>query len=124
MYNRAPHNPTPYDDDWEDQPSQGSFYKWGLGMILPLFVFGWGLTTAWTQQAVFGARVTANLSGLNAVALGCSAMCLGIFLNCHYFWGNVYDQAWPAVLGKLLGAMGFIAGLGLLIVRWGVLGKQ
>ena len=58
---RFPYNPSAYDDDWEDQPSQG--------------------------------------------------------------WGNVYNQAWPAVLGKILAACGFVAGLGFLLIHNGVLGR-
>ena len=45
-----------------------------------------------------------------------------MFLHCHYFRGNVYNQAWFAVLGKIVAACGFIAGVGTLIVRVGVLG--
>jgi hypothetical protein len=65
-----------------------------------------------------------HLVGLNALALGFAGVCLALFLHCHYFWGNVRDQAWYAVLGKILSLVGFIAALGLLIVRVGVLGVK
>ena len=44
------------------------------------------------------------------------------FVHCHYFWGNVYNQAWLAVLGKIIGACGFIAGVAFVVIRNGVLG--
>jgi hypothetical protein len=45
-----------------------------------------------------------------------------VFMHCHYYWGNVYNQAWFAVLGKIVSACAFIGGLGTIIVRVGVLG--
>ena len=57
-----------------------------------------------------------------AIAFGAAAASAGVFLHCHYFRGNVYNQAWFAVLGKIVAACGFIAGVGTLIVRVGVLG--
>ena len=39
-----------------------------------------------------------------------------------YFWGNVYDQVWYAELGKIVAGIGFIAGLGFLMVWVGVMG--
>jgi hypothetical protein len=47
---------------------------------------------------------------------------IAIFLHCHYFWGNIYNQAWFAVLGKIIGAIVFIGATGFLIVRIGVYG--
>jgi hypothetical protein len=126
MWHRTPHNPGPYDDDWEDQPGQGPFYQWALGAAVPLLVLAYGVYVVVTQQASYGygRRAPIHLHGLNAVALGVAAISVAVFLHCHYFWGNVYDQAWFAVLGKILAACGFIAGLGTLIVRVGVLGIQ
>jgi hypothetical protein len=121
MWWRLPHNPTAYDDDWEDQPGQGPFYQWGLGVLVPLLVLGYGVLVLTTPDAAY-ARLGTNLGGVNAVAFGVAAASAGVFLHCHYFWGNFYNQAWFAVLGKIIAACGFIAGLGTLIVRVGVLG--
>jgi hypothetical protein len=121
MWWRLPHNPTAYDDDWEDQPGQGPVYQWGLGGLVPLLVLGYGVYAVAARQAEYG-RIPMKLHGVNAVAFGTAAISAAVFLHCHYFWGNVYNQAWFAVLGKIVAACGFIAGLATLIVRVGVLG--
>ena len=121
MWWRLPHNPTAYDDDWEDQPGQGPFYQWGLGVLVPLLVLGYGVLVLTTPGAAY-ARVGMSLGGVNAIAFGAAAASAGVFLHCHYFWGNVYNQAWFAVLGKIIAACAFIAALGTLIVRVGVFG--
>jgi hypothetical protein len=122
MWWRHPHNPTAYDDDWEDQPAQGPLYQWGLGLLVPLLLVGYGIYVIVTQHAVFGNQPSMTLRGPNAVAFGVAWASAGAFLHCHYFWGNLYDQAWFAVLGKIVAACGFIAGLGFVLVRNGVLG--
>jgi hypothetical protein len=107
----------------EDQPAQGWFFPWILGAALPLGIFAYGVCATITRRATFfGSQSTMPVTGTNATALGIAAISLAIFLHCHYFWGNIYDQAWPAVLGKIVSACGFIAGLGTLIVRVGLLG--
>src|ERR1700683_4046627 len=110
MLSRYPYNPSPYDDDWEDQPAQGPIYKWGLGVALPLVILCGGVFAVATRHAAFG-HVPMVLHGPSAVAFGVAGISLGLFLHCHYFWGNVYDQAWFAVLGKIVAACGFIGGL-------------
>jgi hypothetical protein len=122
---RHPYNPTPYDDDWEDQPAQGPFHQWGLGVLLPLLLAAYGLRAVVTRQAQFvGGTIPMTLHGLNATAFGIAWISAALFLHCHYFWGNVQNQGAFAVLGKILSACGFIAALGLVLVRNGVLGKQ
>lgn len=122
MFLNGPYNPTPCDDDFEDQPGQGPAYQWGFGVLLPLAMACCGVYAILTQQAIYGGDVLIQLHGTDAIALGVAAISAAVFLHCHYFWGNIYDQAWFAVLGKILAACGFIAGLGTLIVRAGVLG--
>ena len=126
MWQRTPHNPGPYDDDWEDQPGQGPFYQWFMGAALPLAILIYGVVIVVRQQATFADNQMQHmqLEGLNAMALGIAAISAGLFLHCHYFWGNIYNQAWFAVLGKILSACGFIGGLGILIIRVGVLGRS
>jgi hypothetical protein len=58
----------------------------------------------------------------NAVAWAAAIISAGLFLHFHYFWGNIYKQAWFAVLSKIVAACGFIAALGTLIVRVGICG--
>ena len=118
---RWPYNPGPYDDDFEDQPGQGGFYQFGLGIMLPLVIAIAGVYALVTQQAEYG-RVPLKLTGTNAIAFGVAAIAAAVFAHCHYFWGNIYNQAWFAVLGKILAACAFIAALGTIIVRVGVFG--
>lgn len=124
MWWRFPHNPTAYDDDWEDQPGQGPFYQWGLGVVLPLALIGYGVYAVAAQHVSFGRPVSTTLQGLNAIAFGIGWICGGVFVHCHYFWGNIYNQAWFAVLGKIVGACGFIACLVFVLVRNGVFGIE
>jgi hypothetical protein len=119
-----PHNPAPYDDDWEDQPGQGPVQQWGLGVLVPLVLAGYGLRGIVRQEVLFGGTIQMTFHGLNAAAFGVAWVSAAVFLHCHYFWGNVYNQAWFAVLGKIVSACGFIGGLGLVLVRNGVLGIQ
>lgn len=115
-------DPSPYGDDWEDQPTQGWFYQWVLGVALPVAMVGHGVSVLSTGVLV--GEHGFHLHGLNARAAGAAFACAGIFVHCHYFWGNVYNQVWWAVLGKILSAMGFIAALAILLVRIGVLGVR
>ena len=122
MWWRLPHNPTAYDDDWEDQPGQGPLYQWGLGVAVPLALIAYGIYAIAIQHITFGSRISMTLHGLNARAFGIAWVSAGIFVHCHYFWGNIFNQAWFAVLGKIVAACGFIAGLVFVLVRNGVLG--
>jgi hypothetical protein len=122
MWWRFPHNPTAYDDDWEDQPGQGAFYQWGLGVVLALVLIGDGVYGIAIQQISFWGQITMTLYGRNAIAFGIAWVSAGVFVHCHYFWGNIYNQAWFAVLGKIVAACGFIAGLAFVLIRNGVLG--
>jgi hypothetical protein len=124
MRQRFPYEPTAYDDDWEDQPGQALGYQWGLGVLVPLALVAYGGYAIVMRQVEFGSRITMTLQGTNAVAFGVAWVSAGVFVHCHYFWGNVYNQAWWAVLGKIVGAMGFIAGVGVVLVRNGVLGLR
>jgi len=116
---RFPYQPTAYDDDWEDQPSQGPFFQWGLGVALPMLIAGWGIFAIVTRQSSWSGErgISMTLQGTNAMASGVAAISAAIFLHCHYFWGNVFDQAWFAVFGKIAGAAGFIVGIGIVIAR-------
>jgi hypothetical protein len=122
MWWRWPYNPTAYGDDWEDQPAQGPLYKWGLGIVVPLAFIAYGAYGVAVGQIAFGSRFPITFHGLNAIAFGIAWISAGVFVHCHYFWGNVYNQAWFAALGKIIAACGFIAGIVLVLVRNGVWG--
>ncbi|MDB5325522.1 MAG: hypothetical protein JWM57_1091, partial [Phycisphaerales bacterium] len=97
-------------------------YKWCLGIALPMAMAGYGLYGVITRHIIMMGRASMQLTGRNAAALGIAGIAAAVFVHCHYFWGNIYDQAWFAVLGKILGASGFILALGYLMIRSGVLG--
>lgn len=120
---RSPYNPSPYDDDWEDQPAQSGFHQWFLGATLPLLAAGYAGHVLLTNHATYGGRNPIELRGTDATAYGLSVLAVALFLHFHYFWGNVFNQAWWAVLGKILSAASFIASTATLIVRVGVLGR-
>ena len=94
----------------------------GLGRGLPLTLLGYGLCGVLSQRTIFGGRVSMTLRGPNAVGFGIAWISAGVFVHCHYFWGNIFDNAWFAVLGKIIAACGFIAGLAFVIVRYGIFG--
>ena len=120
---RFPYNPTPYDDDFEDQPAQSWFHQWVLGATLPACFLSYGIRTILTGQATYTHHASIDLRGVDAVAYGVSTIASGVCLHFHYFWGNVFNQAWWAVLGKILAAAAFIASMGVVIIRVGVFGR-
>jgi len=122
MWWRYPYNPTAYDDDWEDQPSQGAFYKWGLGIGLAVGMALYGIRAIVMKEVEYGNQVSLTLHGLNAIAIGIASTSAALFVHCHYFWGNIFDQAWFAVLGKIISAIAFIACLIFVLIHNGVLG--
>lgn len=123
MIERRPHNPTAYDDDWEDQPAQGWFYQWVLGVAVPVGIAWYAVAAIARREATFSNQnILLTLHGRNAVAFGIAWLSAAVFVHCHYFWGNIYDQAWFAVLGKIVAACGFIAGLTYVLIRNGLLG--
>jgi hypothetical protein len=89
---------------------------------VPLGFLALGSVAIARREVYVGCLVEMRLYGLNAVAFGLAWVGAVLFVHCHYFWGNVYNQAWFAVLGKIGGAFVFIAGLGVVLVRSGVLG--
>jgi len=124
VWTRVPHNPMPYDDDWEDQPAQSWFHKWVMGVVVPGAILWCAVRVIASASASVGANPPMELHGKNTAALGTAGVGLSVFLHCHYFWGNIYNQIWFAVLGKIIGAMAFIAGLGVILVRVGVYGLK
>ena len=117
VLDRFSHNPTAYDDDWEGQPTQSRFHQWIAGLAVPLTIACFGVDAIVFGAVTVGGSKPLALHGTNAIAFGIAAMGAAIFLHCHYFWGNVFDQAWLAVLGKMAGAIAFILATGLLVVR-------
>ena len=125
MWWRASYKQTAYDDDWEDQPAQSSVHKWVLGLFGPALLLSYGIWVLVTKAAEFsGDRATMDLRGENAIAYGLAVISIALFLHCHYFWGNIYNQIWFAVLGKIVSACGFIAAAVFLCIHIGILGRN
>ena len=116
-----PYNPSAYDDDFEGQPTQGPFYQWGLGLVLPIIAMCHGASALMAHAATVGQSRTV-LHGHTADAYGVAVLALAVFLHCHYFWGNIYDQIWFAVLGKIVSAATFIASLIYFCIHFGIFG--
>jgi hypothetical protein len=91
---------------------------------VPALIFSYGIWILITREGEFGSYITMTLHGYNAIAFGAAMISAAIFLHCHYFWGNIYNQAWFAVLGKIIAATGFIAGLLFLCIHIGILGRS
>ena len=83
--------PSTYDDHWEDQPGQGPFHQWGLGVVGPLAIACCGGPAGPTRHVEFGARIALTRSGVSAVAVGVAWCSAAAFVHCHYCCGNVYD---------------------------------
>jgi hypothetical protein len=59
------------------------------------------------------------LDGSEAIAMGITWICLGLFLHFHYFWPTLKRLYIFSELGKIVAAFGFIASLG--YVFWSIL---
>ena len=119
---RSTREPNAYDDDWEDQPAQSSFHKWVIGAIIPTVMIGFATRAIINRLVDLQGRPGITLHGPNAVAYGIALGAAALFIHCHYFWGKIYNQAWFAVLGKIISAAAFIAALGIIIIRVGIFG--
>jgi hypothetical protein len=117
----APHDPTPYDDDWEDQPAQSGFHKWFAGIAVPLFMIVLGVRGLMQHEITLSEY--GGFHGPSAIAVCIAIFGGSVFVHCHYFWGNIYNHAWFAVLGKIVSAIVLIGALIFLLIRNGILGK-
>ena len=125
MFERRPdRHVSGYEDDLEDVPPAGWVAQYGGGIALPLSLIGYGVACLATGHGFLaGDQNRLDVYGPDAVALGTACAGLGLFLHCHYFWGNVFQMSPIAVVGKIVSAAAFIAGLGYLIVHLGVFGR-
>ena len=124
IHRRPDYEPTAYDDDWGDIPASGSIPKWIGGVAVPMALIAYGITCIVTRHGEMpGRNFSMEVSGANAVALAVASVNLGVFLHCHYFWGNIFQMSALAVLGKIVSLIGMIGGLGYLLIHVGVLGN-
>lgn len=123
MFSRVPHNPGPYDDNFEGQPTYSAYHKWFLGVAVPVGLIAVGVFVL-LRRDIDNHLGRVDFTGPNATAIGVAMVSLGLFLHAHFFWGNLVDQHIVAVLAKIAAALGFIGSLGVLLVRNGVLGMN
>ena len=124
MLDRRPdYEPTAFDADWSDIPASGPIPKWLGGVAVPIAMIVYGVVCFVTGHGDIPGRFgSMSVSGADAVALGLASVCLGAFLHCHYFWGNIFQLAAFAVLGKIVSLIGMIGSLVYLLIHVGVLG--
>lgn len=124
MYIRLPdHEPTAQGDDLVDIPAAGPLPKWVGGIIVPIAAIAYGVPCLITGHGVMGNRQTAtDLYGPDAIAFGLACVAVGLFMHCHFFWGNIFHQAPIAVLGKIAALILFISSTGYLLIHFGILG--
>jgi fatty acid desaturase len=116
--NPSPHHPSAYDDDWTDAPASGPWPKWFGGVVIAIGFVAYGAYGLATGSAtLMGENMSQQLRGTDARALATAYIGIGLFLHCHYFWGNVYHFSAMAVLGKVVSLVAIIGGLGYVIVR-------
>ena len=128
MIDRRPNGePTAYDDDddFADRPPAGVVPQWVGGVAAPLLLTAYGIHCLFTGRAtLFGRGGTSmTVHGPDAVAVAGATVCIGVFLHCHSFWGNVYHLAAWAVLGKIVSLVGMLVSLVYLLVHLGLLGR-
>lgn len=119
MFWHFPNRSSPDEDDFTGAPPQGPLFQWGLGVVAALVIAGLGVRAI--VEGSFTAGKGFMLLGTNAALMGTAWIAVGVFLHCHYFWGNVRGEMWGAVLGKLLSAATFIGAIAVVMVRLFVL---
>lgn len=105
--------------DWDDDPPQGPWPKWFGGAVMPLTIAVYAASVLVNGHGALPGRRGrwVHLNGPDAVAYGIALLGVGVFLHSHYFWGNTYHGAQYAGVGKLLGLVLLIGGVGCLAYR-------
>ena len=104
---------------WLDSPSNAWPGRIFGGLVVPLVLFAAGLYCIITQHGVIVGRGWHEVRGTAAVALGIAALGAAIFFHTHAFWGTVSRLAVVHQLGRIVGALLFIGGLGYVV--WSIM---
>ena len=102
-------------------PTPSFWTKWFGGLIVPAVMLSYGIKSCILQKSVLfgGRRHGMTLDGSEAVAMGITWICLGLFLHFHLFWPTLKRLYIFTDLGKIVAALGFIASLG--YVFWSIM---
>jgi len=104
---------------FDDEPMGDAWSKWGLGIVVPSLIATYGLSRVVLRHAVlFGRRgFSMPLSGWDAVVFGFAILGAALFMHAHYFWSNSNRLAEYAELGKVIGFLVGVVGIGFVVVR-------
>ncbi len=93
--------------------------KWFGGIIAPALILWPALYAIITKTGFipgcYGERL--DLHGTDAVLLGCTLVCLALFLHTHYFWGNFRRLMQLHETGKTMTLLGLCVFLVWLVIR-------
>jgi len=118
MLERMPYEPRADEDDWTSTPNGGAWTAWGLGIGVAAVLVYSGLEAIWAHDTIFnGSQASEHLRGTAAVAAGVAECGLAGLLFCHYFIQHWRPMAWYAVIGKIIGLLAIIGGLGFYAAR-------
>jgi hypothetical protein len=110
-------------EDFMDTPTGGWGKRWLAGVVLPCLPFLYGLRYIVLQQGtLYGKTTPLKLQGVEAVALGCVWLAVGIFLHIHYFWGLHPRLVNYHNTGKFVAIVMFLVSMVFLIYRILVVG--
>ena len=105
--------------DIDDDPPNDPWSKWGIGIVVPCLIGGYGITRILFRHAVLHGRrgMSMTLNGWDAVMLGLAILAVALFLHSRYFWSNTDRLASYAGLGQFVALLLGIAGIGFVVVR-------
>lgn len=110
-------------DRWSDEPSQGFGPKWYGGALTPLLIATYAVSVLIAREGTIPGRgmflrSARNLvQGTDAVAYGIGLLGAAMFFHCHYFWGNTRNLDQYSALGKTMGLLAFVLGIGWMAYR-------
>lgn len=105
--------------DLDDEPMGDAWSKWGLGVVVPSLIATYGLSRVILRHAVLYGRRGASmpLTGWDAIVFGIAVLGAALFMHAHYFWSNSNRLAEYAELGKVIGLLVGLSGIGFVVVR-------
>lgn len=106
-------------DRWSSPPPDTMWAKWFGGIIAPALILWPAFCAIITKVGFIPGRYDSRLDlrGTDAALLGCTLVCLALFLHTHYFWGNSRRLMQLHEAGKTVTLLGFCVFLVWLVIR-------